>query len=302
MYSMSEVLLHLHIPKAGGSTMRGVLFDQYALADDAGNDSHVRYGIYYYPADVLGPEKPQITETIRHSLGRDDIHAVLGHFRFGIHANVPRKSTYVTMLREPADRLVSLYQLLVQLPDRYGFHRGTGFHDFVTNPPFREVYNDQTRRIAGAEPGPGASRRDVLELARENLLRHFSVVGTMERFDETLILLKQRFGWTKPIQYFPRRQQHLRPSVRSLPKKTLNAIRELNTLDYELYDFADALVEEAIARAGPEFAGDLEVLQFTQLATYNQLAWQQSEDAKQQKPSMNAKSRNKDERPPDVRP
>src|SRR5512138_3008380 len=184
---MSEVLLHLHIPKAGGTTMRNVLFEQYAdAANDAGNDPYMSCGIYYYPADVLGPADPQMTEAIRRSLGRDDLRAVSGHFAFGIHAYVPRKSTYITMLREPADRLVSLYQLLVQLPDRYGFRRGTGFHEFVTKPPFPEFYNDQTRRIAGKDPGPGDTRRDVLELAQENLERDFRVAGTLEKFEETL--------------------------------------------------------------------------------------------------------------------
>jgi len=274
---MSEVLLHLHIPKAGGTTMRDVLFDQYAVDDDAGNDSHVKYGIYYYPADVLDTEKPEITEAILHSLGRDDIRAVLGHFRFGIHAHVPRKSTYITMLREPADRLVSLYQLLVQLPDRYRFRRGTGFHEFVTNPPFREVYNDQTRRIAGKEPGPGGTGRDVLELAQENLERNFSVVGTLERFEEALVLLKQRLGWKKPIQYFPRRQNSMRPAVGSLPRKTIDAIREMSPLDYELYEFADRLFDQAVADAGPEFARELEAFRVAQLSLRNELAWEHQE-------------------------
>ncbi|MEO5579030.1 MAG: hypothetical protein ABIR58_00110 [Gemmatimonadaceae bacterium] len=76
-------------------------------------------------------------------------------------------------------------------------------HDFVTNPPFREVDNDQTRRIAGEEPPLGRCTSAMFELAKQNLRRHFRVVGVTDRFDETLLLMKQAFGWTNSLCNYP---------------------------------------------------------------------------------------------------
>lgn len=276
---MSEVILHLHIPKVGGSTIRGILFQQCASEDKSVDEGDLfRSGIYYYPGGVVAPPDTTIPEPVRRALGRDDLRAVVGHFSFGIHPYVTQPSTYITLLRDPADRLVSLYFLLVRLPDRYDFARGTGFQDFVTSDKYREAYNDQTRRIAGIEPGLGGGGRAVLEQAKENLRRHFSLVGTMERFDETLVLLKRRFRWEKDIGYYPERQNPTRPRVAALPHSVLAEIRERNALDYELYEFANAMLEEEVTSAGPEFRRDVEALRTAQLADYELMGWRKEKE------------------------
>jgi galactose-3-O-sulfotransferase len=284
----SEVLLHLHIPKVGGTTLRNWIFERAATTERwKDHGGLIQSGIYYFPWDVIAPADTALSSSDRAVLARDDVNAVVGHFWFGIHRYLGRPYTYVTLLRDPADRLVSLYYLLVALPDRYNFKRLTGFHDFVTRSDYRETYNDQTRRIAGAEPGVGGLNREVLERAKSNLRECFSVVGTMERFDETLLLLNRQFGWTDDTgTYFPGRQNPVRPEVSSLPDATLAAIRERNALDYELYEFADSLLADQVARAGPELSAQLESLRGRQLALYERLAWKQSAEWEDQKRSQ----------------
>ena len=52
----------------------------------------------------------------------------------------------------------------------------------------------QCKIIAGAVY-EGPCTAEIFERAKENLRRHFSVVGLSERFEETLALMKLRFGW-----------------------------------------------------------------------------------------------------------
>lgn len=131
-------------------------------------------------------------------------------------------------------------------------------HEFVTTAPYTEVDNDQTRRISGLEPEVGKCTRLTLERAKENLRRHFTVVGITERFDETLILLKRSFGWSDKLHYYPKNRNLGRPPVSSLSRETVRAIRERNELDVELHRFADELLEAAVSAQGASFHEELE--------------------------------------------
>jgi hypothetical protein len=119
--------------------------------------------------------------------------------------------------------------------------------EFVTKFPLRELFNDQTRRISGLEPEGGRPSNVALRKAKENLRKHFSVVGVTERFNETLILLKRKFGWSGDLRYYPKHVSHGRPSLGSLSPSSVGAIMERNVLDFELYQFAMNMLDEAIS-------------------------------------------------------
>jgi hypothetical protein len=57
--------------------------------------------------------------------------------------------------------------------------------------------NEQVRRIAGVPPEKGPCTEATLEKALEHLRTDFAVSGLTERFDESLILMKRRLGWSK---------------------------------------------------------------------------------------------------------
>ena len=149
------------------------------------------------------------------------------------------------------DRVASLYYYAT-------LQNSQSLEEFAAHPPFKEVDNDQTRRIAGVDPPLGGCTRSMLDQARENLRRHFAVVGTAERFDETLILLKRKLGWNKEIVSYPRNVNTARPTTRSLSQEAIDAVRKRNELDFELWEYASQLLDEAIIAEGSGFSDELD--------------------------------------------
>ncbi len=247
------ILLYLHIPKTGGTTLSTCIYNHWHAPGEYyfSDDGYFHSGIYYFPIGFFKDPGLQIPESVRGALGRSDLRAVLGHFWFGVHQHVTQPCTYVTVLRDPIERVWSLYHHV------YGREPDVDPVEFATNPPYLEVDNDQTRRISGLEPELGRCTRATLERAMDNLRRHFAVVGVTERFDETLILLKRTFGWQGDLAYYPKNQTKGKPATTTLTQEAVDAIHERNVLDLALYDFANELLDEAIASQGASFQNEL---------------------------------------------
>lgn len=243
---MTETAIFLHIPKSAGTTLNRITDRHYA-----------RDEIYSVRVNVT-PHSGTVEDFARLPLlRRSSIRMLRGHFAFGVHESIPRPSTYFTLLRNPTDRVLSHYFHAHRDPDH-------NLHPYVKGLTLREVLtrqghvdkafdNFQTRLLSGVwNTLPfGACSEQTLHMARENLRHHFAVVGVVQRFDEVLLLLQERFGWR--FVYYTRhnvgRSQGPLPAVDS---ETLALIREQNRLDQELYDFAAELCAQQIAQAGPQ--------------------------------------------------
>lgn len=130
--------------------------------------------------------------------------------------------------------------------------------EFVSSPPYKEVDNDQTRRIAGVDPEIAECTTATLRAAQENLRRDFSVFGATERLDETLVLLKRKLGWSRDVLSYPKNVNPTRPPTASLSPEVINAVRKRNELDFELWQYATRLLDKAIVAEGRGFQDDLQ--------------------------------------------
>ena len=238
---LPDTLIFLHIPKNAGRTFESVLERQYA-ADAV-------YTIYGY-GNAISHAVTQLQ-----NMPEDDrrkIRLIKGHYQFGLHELLPQRSSYLTFLRNPVDRAVSLYQYILR--DRNHPHnpiiqaKNMSLGDYVASGLSREVDNGQVRILSGKEQeyAFGECSVELLQLAKMNIEDNFSVVGLVERFDASLVLMGLRFGW-KNLWYRSRNVSARRPAHSALDRSTLQMIDRYNALDRELYDFAACRLDNMIA-------------------------------------------------------
>jgi galactose-3-O-sulfotransferase len=255
-----ELMVFLHVPKTAGSSLNAIFRRQYRTAElhfvkPALHEA--RYGLQSRMEDFysLPPEKAARIKMLR------------GHFVFGPPA--PESASYITFLRKPVPRVMSLYWWVREREMHY-LHtelisRNISLHDFVVRRMTVETSNDQTRRIAGpaldADGTPVIEEdRAMLERAKRNIERQFRVVGLTEQFDSAVLLLKRALGWKTPY-YRSLNVTMKKPPAESVPKATLDLIAAENALDLELYDWAKARFDDAIRQLGPSFQAELKRFQ-----------------------------------------
>jgi hypothetical protein len=189
---------------------------------------------------------------------RETLQLIRGHFTYGLHEALQRPFEYITMLREPVDRVVSHYYYVLRNPAHYLYARVTSekmsLKEYALGGLTREMDNGQVRAIAGPyyRDPRGQCSRDLLELAKDNLRNRFAVVGLAERFDETVMLLGERYGW-KDMAYTRQNVTSDRVRLNELPEETIEAIRKANALDAELYAFASELLRATVEQRGESF-------------------------------------------------
>lgn len=237
----AKPVVFLHIPKTAGSTLYRII------------ETHYRWETIYTmwqsgtldDFKQLSPEKMAKIEMLR------------GHFAFGLHTHLPTTAAYFTILRDPIDRVASYYHFICRSPNHYCYQQvsqqNMSLEQFVTSQIDTLADNGQTRLLANLNSGHeipfGQCTTDLLDEAKKNLCQHMQVVGLTERFDETLLLLKARFGWQK-IYYSNQNVSANRQPLHTLPQSTLAALQACNQLDNELYLFAKTLFEEQLAQFG----------------------------------------------------
>ena len=196
---------------------------------------------------------------------RKKIKVLMGHFGYGWHKFLPQPSTYITILRDPIDRVISHYYFIRKNPDdpRNEEVQEMSLEDFVSSGFSLDIDNGQTRIMSGVDNGPdemfigfGHCSTDILEIAKKNMREHFSFVGFTERFNESMILLERILGWNIPF-YVKRKVNRDRLPKQDIPKSTLKCIEKYNELDIELYRFAKEIYQEQISQQGRSFEKDL---------------------------------------------
>ena len=210
----------MHIPKTGGTTLSRIFRQQYNTNEIFDHNS--------FKGRVLEADQLKDDE-------KNDIKAVSGHYLYGIHESFAKPYTYFTMLRDPVDRVISLYYFLQNYPG-YERVKDMSLEEYVIKEA--EAYNFQTVMACGIPDYPN------LEKAKETL-KSFKVVGVTEMFDESLFLLKKEYGWEN-IHYTKENITKKRLAKKDVPASTIKLIKKYNHLDIELYDFAKKLLNKRL--------------------------------------------------------
>ncbi len=233
-----EAVIFLHLPKTAGTTVNRLIEWEYPLKEMYSVDPV----LFQWSAAHLRALPPERLRKIR---------MFKGHMVFGLHEVLPQRATYITVLRDPIDRVISAFYFMRSYklhPLYWKMRRETwSLEDFVRN---AQRDNVQSKIVAGAK-FEAPCTREIVETAKNNLRRHFSVVGLSARLEESLALMKLRFGW-KLSSYSSFNVTRSRPKKRDLPQATLDLIHQKNAFDIELYECAEEIFEKAVQQKAAE--------------------------------------------------
>jgi Sulfotransferase family len=228
--------LFLHTQKTAGSTIIYMAYDCYGLANVA---SH---------GDYIG-------------LGRDGCQKypfISGHFGFQFAEPLMQDRYSFTFLRDPAERLLSLYWFSRAQPEKdliYDAARENSFEYFLRlgersdggSPGLQQwLWNNQAWQLAcgfGADPASGPtsiedfSTDEILSAAIENL-QNFNHVGFAETINDDAITIFRALGDTSHNEVLRRNVSKGKPNLEDLPQSTKVLLKKMTEIDQELYSYA----------------------------------------------------------------
>lgn len=232
--SQTRTLMVVHIPKAAGTTLRVIMERQYPQTFSIGHD---------IPAERerLGamPDKD------KRSLG-----AVFGHMCWGWHTELAegQEYQYLTMLREPMERVLSLYAHCRLREHHLGAAvQGMDLREFLTSGVTQTCDNGMVRQLCWADVFWRDPYHDMaiphdevkqhhLAAAKANLDR-CAVVGLAEDFDAMLAVCQSQLGWRIPAYENKNVTNWTRLKLEELDARTMEALEHHTRLDRELYEY-----------------------------------------------------------------
>lgn len=246
-FNNDHLVIFMHIPKTGGSTLRNIIKYQYKKEQ----------------IQKL-PRRNAMENLISLSPKKNfKIKCTYGHHRFGIHNYFNQRFTYITMLRHPVERIISTYYFILE-NEKNQMHekvKNLTFKEFILSPDpdLRiQITNHQTRYVSGM-------KNPDLKLAISNIKQHFSVVGITELYNESLFLMKKKLDW-EDISYTKQNMTKNRIEKEEIPKKLIRIIEKNNRLDLQLYEYAKKKLLNNIAQLDQKSKADLN--RFIQMQSY----------------------------------
>lgn len=235
---MNRLPVFIHIPKTAGSAFRSVIEHNVPV------DSRIE--IYRVGNTTLA----QALEVQRHKVDRAKI--ITGHFERRVHELIDRPVSYFTILRDPVERVLSLYKFIkvdfVKHPLHAKFASGEiTFEQWITRrPPMAS--NVMTKMVSGLATEYEPSTPAMLPVAI-NALHRMAAFGIQERFNESVDIICEALGW-RPV-YEDRNRSSLNNrafiEAEQITPETLMAIRAANELDAALYAEAVSLMASRLA-------------------------------------------------------
>jgi hypothetical protein len=225
------MIIFTHVPRTAGTSFRLVIEHNVAAKNI----------LALYGNDIPNAREVVATKNL------NNIQVIRGHIAYGV---TPGEHDYVALLRHPMTRLASLYRYIISDKGHFAYHRvyTMSFHDFILSGVTAETDNGMVRQLCGIEDYQqvpyakykvpfGACGPEQLELALENLEKHYTVVGTQEQFGDFLLACQGQFGWTLPVKT-PHANRTNRMTSAEPSGRTVQQAMTLNMYDLLLWDYA----------------------------------------------------------------
>jgi len=264
--SAPDVLIHLHIPKTGGTSLNSLVQHGFRnlevfgveVFDDMGVDVRDGLGLarYNYCLQLQTAYRPEDWRRIRYATG---------HVPFGLHRAFAGNVKYFTVIRDPFDRIVSEFFFRIQgnNPTRNHGHTLT-FEEYVESRHDVHLSNYQVRALAGS---PGLDDKEIpvqrhhLEQAKRNINQHFLAVAPLESMVDLALIIRRTYGWPMRrllTEYKNKTRRRLR--LNEISPRVHKMVEECNFFDLELYDWVRERFATQCQLFEPQLSRDRRVL------------------------------------------
>jgi hypothetical protein len=216
-------LIYLHIPKCAGSSMMDVLQRNYGA------------GFYRVPNGGGWRRFHKLPEG-----KRECITCLTGHIPWGLGRYVPGPHRYAVMLRDPVERVASLYWFCRQFK-KHKWHKlamRSTLEQFATSRAFADLDNGITRWLAArADVGRLHIKQGLTSEDERLAMLHLQAasVGFVESFGHSVHNWSLEFGWEHTAFGYKQAIQHRGPT-----REERRLIAEYNRFDVALYEWARA--------------------------------------------------------------
>lgn len=234
IFTPPDVLIQLHLPKTGGTTLSSMIKHAFPKHQRSVNGDGESYD---------GLSLLTVKRLPRH------IRYFSGHFPFGVHELAEGSVKYITILRHPVARVVSIFHFISQFDSRFiRDGRVISFEEFVEGGDIN-LDNYQVRVLSGAPmlaaaaPPLGSEvipevkvEKHHLDQAKRNIEEHFLAAAPLDCLTDLGLMLRIIYGW--PMRcLFNERKNETKVKAKITPR-LVRLIEDCNPYDLELYEWA----------------------------------------------------------------
>lgn len=191
-------------------------------------------------------------EVVDSKFGQYDVLA--GHIPFSRRVDLmtERQSVNISIMREPVDRVVSLYYYLKANASwldqgKRIVEESMSLTDFANSNVYFD--NHMVRMLCDSDPAhtpEGDCTKEMLEQAKINVLRNFLLVGVTEQIGEFLSALANLFCWS--LEDVPKENvNEMRAPLSAVAPEAIKALSDRNRYDVELYQFVKGVWADNMA-------------------------------------------------------
>lgn len=206
---MNKNHIFIHIPKTGGTTLNTLLYKTNWQTTVNFNYRHIQYETKCSNStDIFTPSNKQKYK---------------GYKIF-------------TLLRNPADRLISEYYFIKDRPEFFELLdvKPKNFEEYIKN---KQTQNYTINFLLGK---PMFGKQPATKAELDMVLKAFNELpiytGIFEHYSASLNYFEKTLGISFPKTGEAKRVTLNRPDVKTLPNKTIKLIEKLNAFDYTLYN------------------------------------------------------------------
>jgi Sulfotransferase family len=259
-----DVLIHLHIAKTGGTSLSSMIKHGFRSDEIFESSQHVGTPGNMRQAPQEDCERKLI------AFGLNDVQYVSGHVPLGVHRIFRRPTKYVTVVRDPIQRIISFF--FFQAEDKNCYlkdGRPLTFEEYIEGRADVQLYDYQVRVLCGSpeldveSPGRDQIRprlhvqRHHLDLAKKNIEELFLAAAPIEEITELGLLVRLVYGWPmRRLQTEYKNSTKSRPHLAEIPIRLIRIMEECNSHDLELYEWVSKRFAEQRKLFEPELSRD----------------------------------------------